>query len=93
MYRPGLFELIVDEQLVASHDYGEKSGGLIYRYDKGGSIYLDPGLHEVRIRITRTELTGSNAPWQFVDNVTMTPEPGTVMMLGLGSVLVTRRPR
>jgi hypothetical protein len=87
-YRPGLFELLVDEQLVASHDYGEQAGGAVYWEFEDGSIYLEPGLHEVCVQITRTELTGSSAPWQFVDNVTMMPEPATVVLLVLGSVLV-----
>jgi hypothetical protein len=92
-YRPGLFELLVDEELVASHDYGEKSGPSVYSYTEEGSVYLDAGLHEVCIRITRTELTGSSAPWQFVDNVTMLPEPATIVLAGLGAILLKRNRR
>lgn len=92
-YRPGLFELSVDEELVASHDYGEKSSGALYSVPKDGSIYLEPGLHEVCVRITRTELTCSSAPWQFVDNVTMMPEPATAVLFGLGGLAFSRRKR
>jgi hypothetical protein len=90
-YRPGLFELLVDEQLVASHDYGEKSGGVIYSSRKERSIYLDAGLHKVCVLITRTELTGSSAPWQFVDNVTMMPEPAMMIPLWLKVIVLSSK--
>ncbi len=75
----GLFEWIVDDQVIASHDIGPiKNDGLL-RHHFDVHYTVAEGLHRIRLGIIRpfTSIPGQHAPFQYVDNlvVRLTPHP------------------
>jgi hypothetical protein len=76
----GLFELLLDGSVVASHDYGACGPSATLRFTLAATgLALAAGSHEVRVRITRplTSFAGSpfrpGSPLEYVDNVTLSP--------------------
>jgi hypothetical protein len=76
----GLFELMLDGSVVASHDYGVCAPSATLRFTLAATgLALAAGSHEVRVRITRpfTSFAGSpfrpGSPLEYVDNVTLSP--------------------
>jgi hypothetical protein len=76
----GLFELLLDGNVVASHDYGVCGAGVTLRFTLAATgLALTAGSHEIRIRIMRplTTFAGSpvraGSPLEYVDNVTLSP--------------------
>jgi hypothetical protein len=70
----GLFELLVDGQVVASHAYGQCFQNVTVRFTLSATgLALTAGSHEIRIRMTRPFIARLNqTPFQYVDNVTLT---------------------
>ena len=69
----GLFELLVDGAVVASHDFGPCAGSTVVRSTLSATgLSLSAGPHEIRIRITRPYLGGRGTPSEYVDNVILT---------------------
>lgn len=66
----GKFELLVDNVVIASHDFGGcPTGGTVRAY-LFGLVHTGLGFHEVRIRITRPFTTAPGlTPDEYVDNV------------------------
>ena len=73
----GLFELLLDGQIVAHHDFGPIESGITKRFTLKGESHISAGRHEIRIRIRRpfTSLPGDQAPEQYLDNVRLTLQP------------------
>jgi hypothetical protein len=76
----GLFELLLDGSVVASHDYGACDPSATVRFTLTATgLALTSGPHEVRVRITRPFVTfaggpgSAGSPLEYVDNVTLTP--------------------
>jgi hypothetical protein len=76
----GLFELMLDGSIVASHDYGRCDASATLRFTLTATgLALTAGSHEVRVRITRPFITfagsavSAGSPLEYVDNVTLTP--------------------
>ena len=67
----GLFEWLVDDQVVASYDVGPIENGGIIRHHFQAHRHMAKGTHTIRLRITRpfTSLVGQPSPFQFVDNL------------------------
>jgi hypothetical protein len=86
----GLFELLFDGRVVDSYDYGPVELGVTYRRLLSSLDSVAAGTHEVGIRITREWSSGTVSPWEYVDNVTLIPEPATICLLGLGALSLLR---
>ena len=73
----GFFELILDEQVLDRYDFGPIAAGTTERWKLTGPASVTQGPHQIRLRITRPVVakTGTPAPFQFVDNVTVTGTP------------------
>ncbi|MDH5429867.1 MAG: hypothetical protein OEY57_17020 [Nitrospirota bacterium] len=67
----GLFEWIVDDQVIASHDMGPIENHAILRHHLQASCDVNAGVHSIRLRITRpfTSTPGQDAPFQYVDDL------------------------
>jgi hypothetical protein len=98
----GLFELLFDGLVVDSHDFGHISAGSVERASLFASFDVDAGLHEIRLRMTRPWAESDSTPLQFVDDVSLDvaepptehmPEPGTITLLGLGLLGLSRARR
>jgi hypothetical protein len=70
----GLFELLVDGQVIAHHDFGSIETGTVKRFLLKGTTRLSSGRHEIRIQILRPfiSLPKSPSPRQYLDNCTLT---------------------
>lgn len=75
----GLFQWVVDEQVIASHDIGPIEKGGILRHHLNAHHPVNAGVHTIRLRITRpfTSHPGQDAPFQYVDNllIRLLPNP------------------
>ncbi len=75
----GLFQWVVDEQVIASHDIGPIEKGRILRHHLNAHHPVNAGVHTIRLRITRpfTSHPGQNAPFQYVDDllIRLLPNP------------------
>jgi len=75
----GLFEWLVDDQVIGSHDIGPIENGRILRHLFKASHQVNEGNHSIRLRITRpfTSHPGQQAPFQFVDDlfIQLSPNP------------------
>jgi hypothetical protein len=76
----GLFELMLDGNVVASHDYGICGPGATLRFTLTATgLSLTAGAHEIRVRITRPFISFAGtavsvgSPLEYVDNVTLSP--------------------
>ena len=67
----GLFEWLVDDQVIVSQDIGPIENGKILRHLFKASHQVNEGNHTIRLRITRpfTSHPGQQAPFQFVDDL------------------------
>jgi len=105
----GVFSLLVDGDVVASHAFGLIALGETQRATLSASLDVAAGAHEVGLLITRPYWVAGNSPLQHVDNVTLrgaaleaetfgappaeVPEPGTLTLLGLGVLGLARARR
>jgi len=75
----GLFEWLVDDQVIGSHDIGTIENGRILRHLFKARSQVNAGNHTIRLRITRpfTSHPGQQAPFQFVDDlfIQLSPNP------------------
>ena len=73
----GIFELMLDDAVLDSHDFGPISAGTTERATLSGSKAIAGGAHALRLRIRRPAITTmhSPAPFQFVDNIKLTFTP------------------
>lgn len=73
----GSFELLLDNKVVDSHDFGSISAGATERSTLSGTASILAGMHEIRVRITRQGVikAGTPTPTQFVDNIALTFVP------------------
>ena len=75
----GLFQWLVDEQVIASHDIGPIENGGILRHHLNAHHPVNAGFHTIRLRITRpfTSHPGQDAPFQYVDDllIRLLPNP------------------
>jgi len=67
----GLFEWVVDEQVVANLDVGPIEDGAVVQHQFTGKVPVAEGYHTIQLRVTRPfqSGTGKPAPVQFVDDV------------------------
>ncbi|WP_447970704.1 hypothetical protein [Nitrospira sp. M1] len=67
----GVVDLLVDGEVIASHDFGPIPTATTQRERLQGMVHLDAGMHEVRIRIQRPyrSLSQDQAPQQYLDNI------------------------
>lgn len=90
----GLFELLFDGDVVDSHDFGDVTVHIPeYALLVAELVDVSEGAHEVSVRITRTLLSGRVSPYQYVDNVSLIPEPTTAALLALGALALRRKRR
>ncbi len=69
----GLFELMLDGNVVASHDFGACPGDATQRFSLASpDVGLPAGAHEVRVLITRPYGEDPGSPHEYVDNVALT---------------------
>ena len=75
----GLFQWVMDEQVIASHDIGPIENGGILRHHLNAHHSVNAGAHTIRLRITRpfTSPPGQDAPFQYVDDlfIRLLPNP------------------
>ena len=75
----GLFQWIVDDQIIASHDIGPIENQAILRHHFKASHQVKAGLHTIRLRLTRpfTSHPGQQAPFQYIDDllIQLSPHP------------------
>ena len=75
----GLFQWVMDEQVIASHDIGPIEKGGILRHHLNAHHPVNAGVHTIRLRITRpfTSHPGQDAPFQYVDDllIRLLPKP------------------
>lgn len=75
----GLFEWIVDDHVIASHDMGPIDNHGILRHHLKASHQVNAGVHAIRLRITRpfTSHPGQHAPFQYIDDllIRLSPHP------------------
>ena len=73
----GLFEWVVDNQAIASHDVGPIKNESIFRHHLKARHQVNAGVHTIRLRITRpfTSRPGQPAPFQYVDNLLIRYSP------------------
>jgi len=94
----GIFELIVDNVVIATGTAGPTSSAAPTFGHVMGSFTSTGGTHNIGVQITRPfTIPTPTAPtlFQAVDNFTLTPvpEPATLSVLGLGALAVIRRRR
>ena len=67
----GVFELLLDGEVLARHDFGPIDNGVTQRFTLKGMSRVAEGVHEVRVKITRTfrSLPQDDAPRQYLDNI------------------------
>jgi len=67
----GMFEWVVDNHVIASHDVGPIENGGTLRQHLKAHHQVKAGLHTIRLRITRpfASKPGQHAPFQFVDDL------------------------
>jgi hypothetical protein len=67
----GLFQWIVDDQVIASQDMGPIDNHGILRHHLQASHQANAGVHVIRLRITRpfTSHPGQHAPFQYIDDL------------------------
>ncbi len=67
----GLFEILLDGAVIASHDFGPIPNNTTQRTKMEGFAYVSVGMHELRIRIRRPfrSLPQDQAPKQYLDNI------------------------
>lgn len=86
----GLFDLLLDGNVVTSYDFDEIESGGIERSTLQYSGTIAAGTHELAIRMLRGFTTTATTPFQYVDNVVIAavPEPAAAAMWGLGIALL-----
>jgi hypothetical protein len=88
----GLFELVLDGNLLASHDVGQIGPNGQFNGVLTATLNLSAGQHTFEIEILRNFLSNpGNTPYQYVTGADVegnsaVPEPGTLMLLGSGVV-------
>ena len=89
----GLFELILDGSILASHDVGQITANQLVNGTLSDTLNLTPGQHTFQVDILRDFLSApGNSPYQYITNADVegaggtTPEPGTLVMLGSGVI-------
>ena len=90
---PGRFDLILDGQVIATGDHNSQTiwpGDVIRGSLSAEVLGLAAGGHTLQVLVTRATLN-TREVYQYVDNVTITPEPGTLFLLGLGTLALIRR--
>jgi hypothetical protein len=87
----GLFQLIFDGSVVASHNFANIGADTVEYGTLSYATHVTAGSHEVRIQMSRPFLQGCGrgpcTPTQYVDNVRITssvPEPVTLLLCTLG---------
>ncbi len=73
----GLFQWVVDEQVIAIHEIGPIEKGRILRHHLNAHHTINAGVHTIRLRITRpfTSRPGQDAPFQYVDDLLIRLSP------------------
>ncbi len=73
----GLFELFVDGEMIATHDFGPIPNNSTLRSTLRGVIQVETGSHELRIRILRPfkSRPHDHAPRQYLDNFRLEYSP------------------
>ena len=82
-----IFNVFFDDMMITSIDQGTIVGGSVERFSTGPLAILDveAGQHTLKIEILTTlDTTAANRPFQYIDNVTLVPEPSTALLFGLG---------
>ncbi len=67
----GLFQWIVDDHVIVSHDIGPIKQNSLLRHHFNAHHAVQSGEHSIRLRITRpfASRPGAHAPFQYVDDV------------------------
>lgn len=68
----GRISLLIDGNVVDTHDFGEIGRSQIERSTLNATLTVTPGSHEIRILITRPFLQASFTPYQYLDNIVIT---------------------
>ncbi len=73
----GLFEVLLDGEVIASHDIGPIPNNTTQRSTIEGVTNIESGMHELRIRILRPfkSLPHDHAPRQYLDNIRLEYKP------------------
>ncbi len=91
-----IYEVFFDDDLVFEIDQSGSISALdVVRDSEEGVIFdVAAGTYEVKVQITTDlELTDDFRPLQYVDNVTLVPEPSTAALMTLGLVGLAWRGR
>lgn len=87
----GLFELLLDDDVLDSFDFGNTTFGIVEYGLLQASKSITTGLHEIKIRMGRGYGNSSSTPRQYVDNVSLQftpdasiPEPMNLFIFGIG---------
>jgi hypothetical protein len=88
----GIFSLLFDGAVLDTFDFADIGAQVTERSSLLGSASgVAPGLHEVRLLMTRPFLSNVGTPFQYIDDVNAlessvvsVPEPSTLILFGVG---------
>ncbi|MCK4871644.1 MAG: PEP-CTERM sorting domain-containing protein [Phycisphaerales bacterium] len=88
----GRFRIIIDDEAIASYERGAVSGGASY-YGELDATFTPTESRDYLVGVEITRKYAATGVYQYVDNFTMVPAPGTLALMGIAGLTGCRRRR